>query len=62
VFERQSEEPFAAPSPFPLSHLIDCLERRTAPVATIRDARRSFAVALAAYEAARQQRSVDIPR
>ena len=35
VFERQSEPPFAPPSPFPMHHLIDCLERGAAPVASI---------------------------
>ena len=28
VFERQSEEPFMPPAPFPLTHLIDCLENQ----------------------------------
>jgi predicted dehydrogenase len=54
VFERQSEEPFAAPSPFPLNHLIDCLEHDRPPIATVHEARKSFAVAMAAYESARQ--------
>jgi predicted dehydrogenase len=55
VFERQSEPPsFAPPTPFPLYHLIDCLENNKPPVATIRDARRSLRVALAAYESAKQ--------
>jgi predicted dehydrogenase len=58
VFERQAEEPFAAPAPFPLDHLIESLERDTPLVATIHDARRSFVVALAAYEAAREGRPV----
>ncbi len=60
VFERQSEEPFAPASPFPLSHLIDCLENRTQPVATIEEARSSLAVALAAYDSAREQRTVHL--
>jgi predicted dehydrogenase len=54
VFERQSEEPFAAASPFPLNHLIECLENNRQPAATIEDARKSLVVALAAYESARQ--------
>ncbi|PYR55935.1 MAG: hypothetical protein DMF91_23150 [Acidobacteria bacterium] len=58
VFERQAEEPFAPASPFPLNHLIDCLEDNRRPVATIRDARRSFAVAMAAYQSAREGRPI----
>lgn len=58
VFERQSEEPFAPAAPFPLSHLVECLERNVQPLATIHDARRSFVAALAAYEAARTGRPV----
>jgi predicted dehydrogenase len=53
VFERQSEEPFAPAAPSPLDHLIDCLEHDRQPVATIQDARRSLAAALAPYESAR---------
>lgn len=58
VFERQSEEPFAPGAPFPLAHVIDCLEQRRQPAATIRDARASFGVAMAAYESARERRPV----
>jgi predicted dehydrogenase len=60
VFERQSEEPFAPPAPFPLTHLIECLEQERLPVATIRDARKSFRVAMAAYQSARERRSVHL--
>jgi predicted dehydrogenase len=52
MFERHAEEPFGAPSPSPLDHLIQSIENQTAPVATIRDARSSFVAALAAYESA----------
>jgi len=58
VFERQSEPPFAPPSPFPLHHLIECLDSNQTPVATIRDARRSFVAAMAAYDSAREGRAV----
>ena len=58
IFERQSEEPYAPAAPFPLSHLIDCLENGRPPVATIHDARKSFVVAMAAYESWRLKRSV----
>jgi predicted dehydrogenase len=58
VFERHADEPFAPPAPSPLDHLLDCLERGLAPIATIRDARASLAVALAAYQAAREDRPV----
>jgi scyllo-inositol 2-dehydrogenase (NAD+) len=58
VVERQSEEPFAPASPFPLSHVIDCLENSKPPVATIREARASFVAAMAAYESAIEGRPV----
>ncbi len=61
VFERQAEPPsFAPPSPFPLSHLIDCLDNGTAPAASVQDARHAFAAAMAAYESARTGRSVSL--
>ncbi len=53
VFERQSDDRFAATSPVVLDHLIDCLEGRAKPIATIQDARASFVAAMAVYEAAR---------
>lgn len=53
VFERQTSELFGAPAPFPLDYLIECVETGQAPAASIQEARRSFLVALAAYEAAR---------
>ena len=58
VFERQSEPPFAPPSPFPMHHLIDCLERGAAPVASIEDARASFVAAMAAYDSAKKGQPV----
>ncbi len=58
VFERQSEARFAATSPVVLDHLIDCLEDRAKPIATIRDARASFVAAMAVYEAARTGRAI----
>lgn len=61
VFERQSEAPFAPATPFPLHHLIECLEQGRAPAATIHDARASLALALAAYDAARRGIPVSIP-
>jgi predicted dehydrogenase len=60
VFERQSEPPFTTPAPFPLTHLIECLESGRQPAATIRDARASFAAAMAAYEAARTGRPIQL--
>jgi predicted dehydrogenase len=54
VFERQPEERFAATSPLVLDHLIDCLEGRATPIATILDARASFAAAMAVYESAKR--------
>jgi predicted dehydrogenase len=58
VFERQSEVPFAPATPFPLSHLIDCLESGARPVADIVEARKSFVLALAAYESAKKSAPV----
>ena len=58
VHERQSEEPFAAAPPMPLDHVIQSLERGTPTVATIHDARASFATALAAYQSAREGRRI----
>src|SRR5262245_38690827 len=54
VFESPADEPFGPSVPQPLDHLIDCVETGRAPVASIREARRSFLVALAAYESARK--------
>lgn len=58
VFERQSEVPFAPAVPFPLGHLIDCLETGKPPVADIREAHRSFVATMAAYQSARQRRAI----
>jgi predicted dehydrogenase len=61
VFERQAEAPpFAPPAPFPLAHLIDCLDNERKPIASIQDARSSFVVAMAAYESARNGRAVKL--
>ena len=60
VFERQSEEPFMPPAPFPLTHLIDCLENQKKPAATIQEARQSLVVALAAYQSATRGRPVHL--
>jgi predicted dehydrogenase len=58
VFEREVGEPFGAPSPFPLDHLIKCIEHDRQSAASIQEARASFRVALAAYQAAREGRAV----
>ena len=58
VFERAGEEPFGPPSPGPMGHLVDCLRAGRAPMASIRDARESLRIALAAYESAREGRAV----
>lgn len=60
VFERHSAVPFAPPAPFPLGHLIECLEEGRQPVANIEDARRSFIVAMSAYQSAREGRPVNL--
>ena len=58
VFERDAAEPFGALSPFPLDHLIECVESDRPSPASIQEARESFRVALAAYEAAREGRAI----
>ncbi len=58
VFERQAEPPFSAVAPFPLDHLIDCLDTGRPSPATIDEARTSLVVALAAYQSAREGRPV----
>jgi predicted dehydrogenase len=58
VFERQSEIPFAPPTPFPLGHLIDSLEKEAPTIATIGEARKSFVLAMAAYDSARKGQPV----
>jgi predicted dehydrogenase len=62
VFESPSDEPFGPTTPQPLDHLIDCLEKGAPPVASIQEARRSFVVALAAYDAARKDGPVTLSR
>lgn len=60
VFERQAEPPFSAVTPFPLDHLIDCLESGRPSPANIDEARKSFVVAMAAYQSAREGRPVHL--
>ena len=60
VFERQAGEPFGPAMPFPLNHLIDCLENGRPSQATIQDARKAFIVSMAAYESARTGRPVEL--
>ena len=62
VFERQAEPPFSAVTPFPLDHLIDCLESGRPSPANIDEARKSFVVAMAAYQSARTGRPVQLTR
>jgi predicted dehydrogenase len=57
VFERRGEA-FGPPSPFPLNHLVDCVDSGRTPLATVRDARDAFVVAMAAYQSAREGRPV----
>lgn len=58
VFERQANPPFSPVTPFPLDHLIDCVESGRVSPANIREARASFVVAMAAYQSAREGRPV----
>lgn len=59
-FERDAAEILTAPAPFPLNHLIECVERDLASPASIEDAREALRVALAAYQAAREGRAVQL--
>ena len=60
VFERQSEQPYAKPVPFPLTHLIECIENKRESPATIQEARKSFVTAMAAYDSVREGRPVKL--
>jgi predicted dehydrogenase len=60
VFERDAAEILSPPSPFPLDHLIECVENARQSPASIQEARKSFRVALAAYESARAGRPVTL--
>ena len=60
VFERPGGERFSPPHPGTVDHLITCLEEGKEPVAPIEEARKSFAVALAAYESARTGKPVKL--
>lgn len=60
VFERTAGD-LMAPSPAaPLDHLIACLETGQTPIATVHDARASFAMAMAAYQSAREGRAMTL--
>jgi predicted dehydrogenase len=60
VFERQADPPFSPVTPFPLDHLIDCIESGKPSPASIDEARKSFVVAMAAYQSAREGRPVHL--
>jgi predicted dehydrogenase len=60
VFERRGEA-FGPPSPFPLNHLVDCIDTGHTPLATVRDARDAFVVAMSAYQSAREGRPIRLP-
>jgi predicted dehydrogenase len=60
VFEREAGEPYGPPSIFPLDHLIECVESDRQSAASIQEARKSFRVALAAYQSAREGRPISI--
>jgi predicted dehydrogenase len=60
VFERNARPNYGPPSPFPLNHLIECLNTGREPALSIREARKAFVVAMAAYDSARQRRPVAI--
>ena len=61
IFERAAEAPsFAPPTPFPLAHLVDCLQSGKPTIASVREAREAFVAAMAAYESARLGSAVRI--
>lgn len=57
-YERQGEDLFTPPAPLALAHLIECLETGRTPITTLRDARISLGIALAAYTSAREGRRI----
>jgi len=60
VFERAGQSNFGPRSPFPLNHLVDCLNAGVPTACTIHDARTDFIVALAAYRSAREKKPIRI--
>jgi predicted dehydrogenase len=60
VFEREAGELIAPPAPFPLNHLIECIESNRQSEASIQEARKSFRVALAAYQSAKEGRPISL--
>jgi predicted dehydrogenase len=58
IFERKMGEPYGPPSIFPLDHLIECVENDRQSPASIQEARKTFRVALAAYQSARAGRPI----
>jgi predicted dehydrogenase len=60
VFERKGSSDFGPRSPFPLNHLVDCLNSGTTTACTIQDARKDFVVAMAAYRSAKERTPVRI--
>jgi len=60
VFEREAGELFGPPAPFPLDHLIECVESDRQSPASIQEARKSFRVALAAYRSAKTGQPISL--
>jgi predicted dehydrogenase len=60
VFERDAGELFGPPPPFPLDHLIECVESDCQSAASIQEARKSFRLALAAYQSAQAGRPITL--
>lgn len=60
IFERKGQSNFGPRAPFPLNHLVDCLNTGRPTAGTIHDARRDFVVAMAAYASAREKRAVRV--
>lgn len=58
VYERKAGVPFGPATPTPLAHMIECLETGAEPIATVRDARRAFRAAMAAYDSARDGKRI----
>jgi predicted dehydrogenase len=60
VFEREAGELFGPSPPFPLDHLIECVESGRQSPASIQEARKSLRVALAAYQSAKERRAISL--
>lgn len=60
VFLRQPEQSFSGTFPLALHHLVECLDNTRAPDTTVHQARSAFRAAMAAYQSAKEGKSVTV--